>query len=190
MLLHVKPLFKIMPCWQKLMFKKRRKRFFLYYDTIYFNMNTNAEKINNRKKRDIVIIFPYNTETHELLIIEEYINHYDKKFWKAVTGGIDKEGKDEITHAREELAEEIGMESKNLYHLHSNQKVFGARGIHAFIAENPTLMENPPGNPDTDVITDIRWVNEEVFWNMLDSGELLWNETALIAVQVFRNYKK
>ena len=143
-----------------------------------------------RAQREIVIVFPYNTETHEILIIQEYINHYDKKFWKAVTGGIDKEGKDAITHAHEELAEEIGMESKNMYHLHSNQKVFGARGIHAFIAENPMKLEHPPENPDTDVITDMKWINEETFWNMLDAKELLWNETALIAAQVFRKYKK
>ena len=164
--------------------------------TILNNMITLIKKIfskneiKKKKVREIVIIFPYNTKTNEILLIEEYINHYDRRFWKAVTGGVDKEGKNEITHAREELAEEMGMESDNFYHLHSNQKVFGARGIHAYIAENPRVLENPPENPDTDVITDSQWINESTFWEMLDREDLLWNETALLAIQVFRNFMK
>ena len=51
------------------------------------------------------------------------------------------------------------------------------------------MMEHPPENPDTDVIVDSRWINEKEFYRMLDNQELLWNETALLAVQVFRKYK-
>ena len=95
-------------------------------------------KISRRKTREIVIVFPYNTKTNEILFIQEYINHYDKKFWKAVTGGIDKEGKTETEHAHEELSEEMGMESENLYHLHSNQR------FSALVEYMPLLQKTQP----------------------------------------------
>lgn len=140
--------------------------------------------------REIVIVYPFNTETNELYIIQEYIHHYDRKFWKFVSGGVDKNGKDNLTHACEELAEEVGMESSDVYHLYSEEKIFGNRGSHFFVAENPQIMDNPPENPDTDIVTDTRWVNQEQFQEMLDSKELLWDAATMCALQVFKKYSK
>jgi len=140
--------------------------------------------------REIVLVLPYDTTTHKLLIIEEYIHHYDRKFWKLVTGGIDKKDIDNLQHAHEELAEEMAMRSDNLYHFHSFEKVFGMRGIHCFVAEDPIVMEHPPENPDTDVITQSKWINEQELWEMIDAKELIWNESAMAAAQVFRRYIK
>jgi len=122
-------------------------------------------------------------------LINEFINHYDRSFWKFVSGGIDKKDTDHLTHAREELAEELEMEAENFYHLHSSEKVFGARGLHAYVAENPQKMKNPPVNPDTDIITETRWVGEKTLHEMIDNKKLLWNESSLMALQVFRLYK-
>lgn len=150
-----------------------------------------CNKICHKKKpREIVLIYPYNTETNELFIIQEYIHHYKKSFWKFVSGGVDKTGKDLMTHAIEELAEEVAMTSDNLYHIHSAPKIFGNRGTHFYVAENPVIMEHPPENPDTDEIIDHKWVTEEQFNQMLDSKELLWDEGTMVASQVFRKYKK
>jgi 8-oxo-dGTP pyrophosphatase MutT (NUDIX family) len=143
-----------------------------------------------KKPREIVIVYPFNTETQEIYLIQEYIHHYDRKFWKFVSGGIDKNGKDNLTHAREELAEEVGMESQNTYHLYSSEKIFGNRGSHFYVAENPIVMEHPPENPDTDIITDTRWVNQNQFQDMLDHKELLWDATTMCALQVFKRYSK
>ncbi|MFT6361049.1 MAG: 8-oxo-dGTP pyrophosphatase MutT (NUDIX family) [Candidatus Paceibacteria bacterium] len=138
--------------------------------------------------RDIVLIFPYDTQENKMLVIEEFIHHYDRSFWKFISGGIDKQDKDNLTHAHEELAEEMGMQSENLYHFHSTEKIFGMRGIHCFVAENPKLMEHPPENPDTDIITDRKWLSQNEFQGMLDSKELIWNEGAMTALQIFRKY--
>jgi 8-oxo-dGTP pyrophosphatase MutT (NUDIX family) len=149
-----------------------------------------CKKICRQKPlREVVLVFPYNSERREILIINEFIHHYDRSFWKFVSGGIDKKDTDNFTHAREELAEELGMEAEKFYHLYSSEKVFGARGLHAYIAENPKKMKNPPINPDTDIITETRWVNEGELHRMIDTKEMLWNESSLMALQVFRAYQ-
>jgi len=83
--------------------------------------------------REIVIIFPFNTREQKILVIEEYIHHYNRSFWKYVSGGVDKEEKDFITHAKEELAEEVGMSSEGWHHFHQLEKIFGNREIHFFM---------------------------------------------------------
>lgn len=142
-----------------------------------------------KRPREIVLVYPFNTKAKELFIIEEYIHHYKKSYWKFVSGGIDKNGKDLKTHAIEELAEEVAMESENMYHIYSAPKIFGNRGTHFFVAENPVAMDNPPINPDTDEIINQKWITEEEFHTMLDTKELLWDEGTMVASQVFRKYK-
>lgn len=150
-----------------------------------------CNKICPKKKiREVVLVFPYNTQDDTLFLIQEHIHHYDRAFWKFVSGGIDKSGKDNLTHAIEELAEEVGMYSDNIYHFHSFEPIFGARVIHCYIAEDPVLMEVPPENPDTDIITDSKWVNEERLWQMIDNKDLIWNESAMVAIQVVRKFNK
>jgi 8-oxo-dGTP pyrophosphatase MutT (NUDIX family) len=143
----------------------------------------------SKKDREVVIIYPFNTETKEIFLIQEYIHSYDRKFWKFVSGGVDKVDKDIMTHAIEELAEEVSMESEVVSHLYSSERVFGNRPMHYFIAENPVLMENPPENPDEDYITDAKWVDIEAFQKMLDDRELQWDQGTMCALQVFRKYR-
>lgn len=142
-----------------------------------------------KKTREIVIVFPFDTKEQKIFIIQEYIHHYKKSYWKFVSGGIDKNGKDLKTHAIEELAEEVAMESENMYHIYSAPKIFGNRGTHFFVAENSVVMDNPPINPDTDEIINKKWITEEEFHTMLDTKELLWDEGTMVASQVFRKYK-
>ncbi|KEO73257.1 NUDIX domain-containing protein [Anditalea andensis] len=144
----------------------------------------------NRNEREVVIVYPFNTETNEMYVIQEYIHSYDRKFWKFVSGGVDKVDKNILTHAIEELAEEVAMESDVFFHLYSSEKVFGNRPMHYFIAEDPVVMENPPVNPDDDYITDAKWVDEEAFQKMLDNKELLWDQGTMCALQAFRKYRK
>ncbi|PRY85026.1 NUDIX domain-containing protein [Mongoliibacter ruber] len=142
----------------------------------------------SRKDLEVVIVYPFNTETKEIFLIQEYIHSYARKFWKFVSGGVDKVDKDILTHAIEELAEEVAMESDVFLHLYSSERVFGNRPMHYFIAENPVIMENPPENPDEDYITDSKWVNEEEFQKMLDAKELQWDQGTMCALQAFRRY--
>lgn len=152
-------------------------------------LQTKLQEIPSRKDREVVIIYPFKTETKEIFLIQEYIHSYARKFWKFVSGGVDKLDKDILTHAIEELAEEVSMESSNFYHLYSSERVFGNRPIHYFIAENPVIMENPPENPDEDYITDAKWVNETEFQKMLDAKELQWDQGTMCALQAFRRYR-
>ena len=140
--------------------------------------------------RDIVLVFPFNTDTKEILIIQEYVQHYEKSFWKFVSGGIDKNNKDSLTHAREELAEELGLESDSFYLFHFFEPYFGSRSIYCFVAENPRVMVDPPENPDIDIIEQTRWVDVEGLQVMIDNKELIWNESTMVALQIFRSYTK
>lgn len=142
-----------------------------------------------KKPREIVIVYPFNTNTEELFLVQEYIHHYKKSFWKFVSGGIDKPGKSNREHAIEELAEEVAMKSDNIYHIYSAPKIFGNRGTHFYVAENPIVLENPPENPDQDIITESKWVDEREFQEMLDNRELLWDEATMCALQIFKKYK-
>ena len=152
-------------------------------------LQSKLKEIPSRKDREVVIVYPFNTETKEIFLIQEYIHSYDRKFWKFVSGGVDKVDKDILTHAIEELAEEVAMQSDVVYHLYSSERVFGNRPMHYFIAEDPIIMKNPPENPDLDFITDTKWVNQTEFQKMLDSQELLWDQGTMCALQVFRRYQ-
>lgn len=143
----------------------------------------------SKKDREVVIVYPFNTATKEIFIIQEYINCYDRKFWKFVSGRVDKVDKDILTHAIEELAEEVAMHSNKVCHLYSSERIFGNRPMHYFIAENPIIIENPPENPDTDYITDAKWINQAEFQIMLDNGELQWDQGTMCALQAFRKYQ-
>lgn len=152
-------------------------------------LETKLKEKPSRKEREVVIVYPFNTETKEIFLIQEYIHTYDRKFWKFVSGGVDKVDKDILTHAVEELAEEVAMQSDSVFHFYSSERVFGNRPIHYFIAENPSIMENPPDNPDTDFITATKWVNQTEFQQMLDNQELLWDQGTMCALQAFRKYQ-
>lgn len=151
-------------------------------------LHTKLKEKPSRKDREVVIVYPFNTETKEIFIIQEYIHGYDRKFWKFVSGGVDKVGKDILTHAIEELAEEVAMQSNMFYHLYSSERIFGNRPMHYFIAENPVSMVTPPKNPDEDYITDTKWVNQTEFQKMLDNKQLLWDQGTMCALQAFRKY--
>ncbi len=149
-----------------------------------------CKKICPKKStREIVIVFPFDIESKRLLIIDEYIHHYQKSFWKYVSGGIDKENTDIKTHAVEELAEEMKMGAASWHHIYTAEKIFGNRGSHFYIAENPYLLDHPPENPDVDEIIGSRWVNYTEFVEMIDRQELLWDQATMVALQVFRRYQ-
>lgn len=152
-------------------------------------LQTKLKEKPSRKEREVVIVYPFNTVTKEIFIIQEYIHGYDRKFWKFVSGGVDKVDKDILTHAIEELAEEVAMESNVFCHLYSSERIFGNRPMHYFIAENPVIMEDAPENPDEDYITNAKWVNQTEFQTMLDNKELLWDQASICALQTFRKYQ-
>lgn len=141
-------------------------------------------------RRDIVIVFPYNPKTKEILLIEEYRKDYDQNIWKFVSGGMDKEGKTETQVAQEELAEEMGLEAKKWSIFHEFGKVFSSVKITYFIAEDVSEMKNPPENPDDDFIVNQKWVNLNELWRMIDAKEIIWKDSVLVAVNFLRSLEK
>lgn len=136
-------------------------------------------------RNDIVIVLPY--ENRKILLIKEYRKQYDIEMWKFISGGMDKPHLNSLETAKEELAEEIKMEANEWSLYHQFDKKFSSVNIYYYIATNPTLMENPIENPDEDdIIVDQKWVNLEELWAMVDSHELIWKESVLVAINFLK----
>jgi len=146
-----------------------------------------------RRSKDIVIVFPYDTAQNKILLIQEYVHYYDKFIWKFVSGGIDKNGKDILQHAQEELEEELGMETKHFYEYYTFEKIFKFRKIYCYLAENPVEIILPKKNPDHrygNYINNRKWVSLSELQEMIDGKEIIWNESVLVALQILRENKK
>ncbi|MCK5853973.1 MAG: NUDIX hydrolase [Sulfurovaceae bacterium] len=136
-------------------------------------------------RNDIVILFPYHDK--KILVIKEYRKDQDAEMWKFVSGGMDKPHLNSLQTAQEELAEEIKMEAKEWSLYHQFDKRFSSVNIYYYIANDPTLMEHPIDNPDEDdVIVDQKWVDLKELWEMVDSHELIWKESVLVAINFLR----
>jgi len=139
-------------------------------------------------RNDIVILFPYKDE--KILLIKEYRKQYKMEMWKFVSGGMDKPHLNALQTSKEELAEEIKMESNSWELYHQFDKKFSSVNIYYYIANTPKLMENPIENPDEDdIIVDQKWVNLEELWAMVDNKELIWKESVLVAINFLRSKK-
>lgn len=136
-------------------------------------------------RKDGVVVYPLKDE--HILMIYEHRRMSQKTVWRFVTGLVDKEGKSNEEIAREELQEEVGHDAKRfqLVHHHEYRGTFIYNDFH-FIAHEPFQMEQPPENPDGDVIKDMKWVSLDDIYDMLDSGDLDPSEEALIAIQILR----
>ena len=140
-------------------------------------------------RNDIVIVFPYHDK--KILIIKEYRKDQNAEMWKFVSGGMDKPYLDNLGTAKEELAEEIKMEAEDWSLYHQFDKKFSSVNIFYFIANNPQLMANPIENPDEDdIIVDQKWVNLEALWEMVDTKEIIWKESVLVAINFLRSKDK
>jgi len=136
-------------------------------------------------RNDIVIVFPYHNK--KILIIKEYRKDHDAEMWKFVSGGMDKPHLDSLGTAKEELAEEIKMEAEDWSLYHQFDKRFSSVNISYFVASNPQLMENPIENPDEDdIVVDQKWVDLEALWEMVDTKEIIWKESVLVAINFLR----
>jgi 8-oxo-dGTP pyrophosphatase MutT (NUDIX family) len=139
-------------------------------------------------RNDIVIVLPYQDK--KILLIKEYRKQYDMEMWKFISGGMDKPHLDSLETAKEELAEEIKMESDNWFLYHQFDKKFSSVNIFYYVVTNPTIMEYPIENPDEeDVIVDQKWVTLEELWSMVDNKELIWKESVLVAINFLRALK-
>jgi ADP-ribose pyrophosphatase len=136
-------------------------------------------------RNDIVIVLPY--ENRKILLIKEYRKQYNMEMWKFISGGMDKPHLNSLETAKEELAEEIKMEASQWSLYHQFDKKFSSVNIYYYIATNPKLMENPIENPDEDdIVVDQKWVNLEELWAMVDSHELIWKESVLVAINFLK----
>lgn len=142
-----------------------------------------------RRAKNIIIIFPLDTKNKKILLIEEYVHYYKRSVWKFVSGGIDKNDTNVITHAHEELEEELGMKSDSIYEYYFFEKIFKFRKIYCYVAENPVHMKNPVENPDHkyhNFIKETKWVNHAELQQLVDDRRIIWNESVLVALQILR----
>lgn len=134
----------------------------------------------------------YPVKENKILIINEQKRHEGISRWKFIGGWLDKDGKDELVTAKEELLEEVGMKSDEWEQFHVFDTGNATVGIKStyFIVKNPKVVDNPPQNPDLDIINEFKWVDLAELWQMIDDKKLLWDFDALAGIQVLRRPDK
>ncbi len=145
-------------------------------------------KYSRRRGMDVVMVIPYKEKEKKILLIKEYRKEFKMNIWKLVSGGMDKEGLTPLQTAKEELAEEMSMESTVWFKFYTIERIFRNYRIMYFVSKNPKIMENPPKNPDEDdEIVDQKWVNLKEYWEMIDKQILIWNESTLVGLNFLRS---
>ncbi len=123
--------------------------------------------------REGVHVIPHDGNGN-ILLIREYRVHEKGERWKFVSGWMDKEGKDALTHAQEELAEEIGYRAEVWKEIFREKNRLGtcSFGIHVFLCEDLVPLEEKPENPDTGEVRELRWVDRRELVEILKKGDL------------------
>jgi len=134
----------------------------------------------------------YPIKENKILVIKEFRRHEGKSRWKFIGGWLDKDGKDELSVAKEELLEEVGMQAEKWQKFHTFDTGENTVTMHAayFVAQDINIVDNPPQNPDLDRIEEVRWVTLDELWQMIDDHQLLWDFDALAGIQALRHFAK
>jgi len=136
--------------------------------------------------REGVHLIPYREEDNKILLMKEYRVHEGGARWKFVSGWIDKEGKDALQHAKEELAEELGLEAEYWKEIFSekNRQATCSTGIHVFLCEHIHPLEQKPDNPDTGEVLDSKWFSLDELIQLIEEGNIK-NPAPFLAALVF-----
>ncbi len=129
---------------------------------------------------------------NKILIMCEHRRHEGRSRWKFVGGWLDKEQKTELEVAQEELLEELGYEAHtwNLFHVFDTGKSTVGLKATYYVAQGLVKHPNPPQNPDSDFVSDTKWVTLDELFSMIDNHDLIWDNDALAGVQALRQFGK
>ncbi len=123
--------------------------------------------------RDGVHIIPYDEEKG-ILLIREYRVHEKGERWKFVSGWVDKKGKSLLEHAKEELAEELGLQAGKwtLLYQEKNKNATCSTSLHVYLCEEISPLKEKSKNPDSGEILEMKWFNFQDFFHLIQRGNI------------------
>ena len=159
---------------------------FLEVSEEYFN----GKPYERVKLRPGIKVLP--VKDNKILFIREYRVIEQQTSVKLISGWMDKEGKSPLEIAKEELAEEAGLEAEKWYEFHyMNTDNFTVENkVWYYVAENPKELEEKIENPDHDIVEELLWLSEEEFWKMCDRNEINWFSDNFVAAMLFRRLRE
>ncbi len=134
----------------------------------------------------------YPIQEGKLLLIKEFRTHEGKARWKIVSGWIDKEGKSTLEIAQEELAEETGLQAEHWdeFYVYDTMGATVSTRIPCYIATGISELPEKIENPDNDEILEMRWVNLDELYGLIDAQEMFWDDETIACIQALRLHAK
>lgn len=128
----------------------------------------------------------------KILLMNEYRTHEKNSRWKLVTGWAEKPGVSLVQHAKEELAEEVGMQAKHW------EEFFDASvpnatinlNTHFFVCKEISNLQDKVENPDGGEVLGYDWFTYEQIFEMLNKGRMWPGGSTMIALWYLYNLKK
>ncbi|MCI5050689.1 MAG: NUDIX domain-containing protein [Candidatus Pacebacteria bacterium] len=158
-------------------------------------LTLSEEVINNHvyervSLRPGVHVMPVKNE--KILLMHEYRPHEKKSRWKLVSGWVDKEHMSPLDHAKEELAEEVGMQAKNwseLYNTHfPNATING--NTYYFLCSEVSELEIKIENPDIGAeVHGYDWFDLDTIFHYLNEGKIWPDDSTLAMIWYLTNQK-
>ena len=128
---------------------------------------------------------------NKILLMKEFRTHEKGHRWKLVSGWCDKNGKTPLEHAKEELAEEIGMQARQWDELfHSNVPNATVNlNTHYFICTDVSELETKIKNPDSSAVLDYKWFTFNQIFTLIQDKKMWPGESTMVALLCLYNSK-
>lgn len=158
-------------------------------------ITTSEEKINGHtyeRTELIPNVHVMPVRDNKILLMNEYRNHEKDSRWKLITGWCEKENKNPLEHAQEELAEEVGMQAEYWEEIFDASVPNGTinRNTKYFLCKNISSLDQKIKNPDTGIVIDYNWFNIEDIFSMIEAKKIWPGQSILIALLCLRNLEK
>lgn len=123
-------------------------------------------------------------DRNKILLMNEFRPHEKAARWKLVSGWVDKEHLSPLDHAKEELAEEVGMQAEEWQEVYNTIHPNGTvnANTYYFICKNITELEKKIENPDIGAkVHGYEWFDLDTIFEYLNAGKI-WPDDSTLAM--------
>lgn len=158
-------------------------------------ISVSEEKINSHTYERITLragvhVIPVRNE--RVLLIREERTHEDTPRWKVVSGWCDKEDKDPLAHAQEELAEEANMSAEHWEEVYQAVVPNATVNPNAWYYLCEGISELPYNHPNPDEgceVLDKKWFSFEELFELINKKEAWLDHSMAVVLWVLYNKK-
>lgn len=126
---------------------------------------------------------------NKILLMNEFRTHEKSSRWKLITGWCEKENKNPLEHAQEELAEEVGMQAK-YWEEYFNASVPNATvnlNTRYFVCKNISKLDQKIENPDSGEVLDYNWFSYDEIFELINNKKMYPGQSTMFALLYLYN---